>query len=320
MAEHGDMITEPGFYDLDPRQYHADPCPEPSLSSGVARLLIDKSPAHARLAHPKLNPEWEMGDDAKFSTGSTVHQLLLGKGRDIVIIDAEDWRKKDVRTARDLAFGQGQIPILAGDYANTEKMANACREQLTDAGFGHVYSDSSQSETVMAWKDQGGIWCRAMLDWHCYEDGWLTIYDHKTTSGDAEPAALPRKLVEFGYEVQAAFYERGLQILKPEYAGRVRWRWIFQETRAPYSITIAEMAGDSRTIGAKKAAMACALWAKCLRSGKWPRWYPGVHRIEYPAWAEEQWLGRELGEFRDVTSFPMLEMPAQKLTPITDSV
>ena len=34
--------------------YHADPCIEPSASSGILRLLMDRTPMHAHAAHPRL--------------------------------------------------------------------------------------------------------------------------------------------------------------------------------------------------------------------------------------------------------------------------
>ncbi|WP_242401117.1 hypothetical protein [Acetobacter okinawensis] len=51
------IITTPGIYDLPEAQYHADPCPTPSLSNSVARILLDESPMHAHFSHPRLNPE-----------------------------------------------------------------------------------------------------------------------------------------------------------------------------------------------------------------------------------------------------------------------
>ena len=36
-------------------EYHADPCPTPSLSSGIARVLWANTPMHAWFKHPRLN-------------------------------------------------------------------------------------------------------------------------------------------------------------------------------------------------------------------------------------------------------------------------
>lgn len=44
MTDH--FIDEPGIYDMEPEQYHADPVIQPSLSASIAKRLIDRSPWH----------------------------------------------------------------------------------------------------------------------------------------------------------------------------------------------------------------------------------------------------------------------------------
>jgi hypothetical protein len=50
------VILTAGIHDTTAVDYHADPCPEPSLSAHIAALLCARSPRHAWAAHPKLNP------------------------------------------------------------------------------------------------------------------------------------------------------------------------------------------------------------------------------------------------------------------------
>lgn len=50
-------MIDVGVHDLDESTYHADPCAAPSLSSSIAKVLLFKSPLHARYCHPKLNPQ-----------------------------------------------------------------------------------------------------------------------------------------------------------------------------------------------------------------------------------------------------------------------
>src|SRR5215831_5713580 len=51
----GSMSVTPGVYAMPAAQYHADPCPTPSLSASIIKLICLDSPAHAWTAHPKLN-------------------------------------------------------------------------------------------------------------------------------------------------------------------------------------------------------------------------------------------------------------------------
>ena len=48
------QITAPGLYPMDAEVYHADPVAVPSLSSGIAKLLIRQTPMHAHAAHPRF--------------------------------------------------------------------------------------------------------------------------------------------------------------------------------------------------------------------------------------------------------------------------
>src|SRR5262245_31717991 len=92
-------------------QYHADPCETPSLSHSVAHELINKSPLHSWMRHPRLGGQHKK-ETKEMDRGSLVHALLLGAGKPIVIIKADDWRTKASQQDRDYAREQGHIPVL----------------------------------------------------------------------------------------------------------------------------------------------------------------------------------------------------------------
>src|SRR3979411_2799004 len=75
-------------FDVQAADYHADPCERPSLSSSIAKILIEKTPRHAWTAHPWLNPNFVPKQDSKFDLGSAVHELMLGKGVGYTVIEA----------------------------------------------------------------------------------------------------------------------------------------------------------------------------------------------------------------------------------------
>jgi hypothetical protein len=306
----GQRVAAPGFYRMTVAQYHADPCPTPSLSASIAKVLLDKSPRHAWTAHPRLNPDFDPPDDAKFDFGSAAHEIMLGMGAGIVEVDADSWRTKAAQAERDEILAAGKQPILSKDMVRAEEMVVAARAQLADCDLGHVFADPGRSEVVMVWQDEGGIWCRAMLDWHAFEGAGLTVYDLKTSTS-AHPSALGFKIADLGYEVQAGFYERGLATLMPELLGRITWRWVFVEAAPPFALTVCELDGAGKVIGAKKAAAAVALWRRCMETGQWPAYGAGVYRVTYPMRSEEQWTEREMSDlaFRDLVISPMLPEP-----------
>lgn len=296
LPEWSSRVLVPGFYRMPAWKYHADCCPEPSLSSTIAKTLLDKSPRHAWTDHPRLCPDFEPDDEKKFDFGSVMHELLLGQGAGTMEVEADSWRSNAAKAARAAIIEQGGQPILSKDIPRATAMRMACRDQLEAAGLGHVFADSNRSEVVMVWQDEGGIWCRAMIDWHVFEGVGLTVYDLKTSGTAVRPDALGWKVVDQGYEVQAAFYERGLAVLLPEMLGRVTWRWVFQEDKPPFSISVGELDGAGKTIGAKKSAAAISIWRHCIETGSWPRWPTGIHSITYPMRAEADWIEREMSD------------------------
>src|ERR1700677_1036911 len=93
---------EQGIFNLSAEAYHADPCPTASLSSSIAGILLDQSPSHAWLAHPRLNPNYvRESADSRFDLGSAAHMMLLEQREDrIVRVSADDWRTKAAKEAR----------------------------------------------------------------------------------------------------------------------------------------------------------------------------------------------------------------------------
>jgi hypothetical protein len=80
---------KPGIYtDMTAADYHADPCPNPSLTQSVAKVLLQRSPLHAWHAHPRLNPDYQHDDATKFDIGNIAHKMLLGRGKEIVVLEA----------------------------------------------------------------------------------------------------------------------------------------------------------------------------------------------------------------------------------------
>src|SRR5712675_710479 len=104
---------KPGiYYDISDEIYQTDCCDAPSLSSSIAKILVNDTPLHAWMAHPKLNPAFEREEKEIFDLGTVAHALLLQGEHIAEIIGAPDWRTKDAQMLRDDARSRGKIPIL----------------------------------------------------------------------------------------------------------------------------------------------------------------------------------------------------------------
>src|SRR4051812_33404504 len=160
------MITTAGIYtDISAADYHADPCPTASLTQSIAKVLLAKSPLHAWHAHPRLNPDYQHDDATKFDVGNIAHKMLLGRGKEIVVIEGfDDWRTKAAKDQREEAAAAGKLAVLGKHAARADRMAIAAREQLELRGVGDLFGATGNSEVVIAWQE-GKIWLRQMIDW-----------------------------------------------------------------------------------------------------------------------------------------------------------
>lgn len=269
-------------HDLTPDAYHADPCEAPSLSASIANLLVGRSPRHAWLAHPKLGGVKRETTKA-LDRGSLIHRLVLGKGADIVAVDAADWRTKAAQQQRDDAREAGKIPALLADVEDATAAAGEIHHQLADYGI----ALAGDSEVVALWtehaEDGTPVQCRAMMD-HLIAP---MIFDLKSCRS-GHPHAIQRHLIGYGYDIQAAAYRSALAAIDPQLAGRVGFTFLFTELEPAVTITPARCGGTMRELGERKWRRAVSLWAACLSSGEWPGYVNDVIDIEAPTWALEQ--------------------------------
>lgn len=287
------MNLEPGIHDnIAAADYHADPCPEPSLSSSIAKLLCLQSPRHAWQAHARLNPAAVSADDERFDIGTAAHALLLEGDGGVEIIDAGDWRTKVAKEARDAARAKGKTPMLAGKWTAVQTMVASIREQLdrhTDGG--QLMFLDGQRENTLVWKDEEfGVWCRARIDWWIGRTEGCYIADLKTCE-DADPERCSRALFSSGYDVQAAFYMRGFaQVMEAESV----FRFVFVEKEPPHCLSVVSLGPDALMLAEKRVRYALETWKRCLDSGEWPGWPDRTCYATLPPWVESQWLEKEM--------------------------
>lgn len=283
MEGQGEMIDKPGIYSMTSDEYHRDPCPEPSLSSSIARLILTASPYHAWWAHPKLNPAWEPPDpEPRFDIGTAAHALLL-EGEDIAVpVGADTWASKAAKDARDTARAAGKIPMLREQYKRVKAMVGALKERMVWSG--------GLAERVVAWKE-GDLWFRARLDWLDLERRPAQIIDYKTRgrAGGAHPDAWARALFSEGYDIQEAFYRRAVRMLAP---GEPAFTWVVQECEPPYAATMARLDPQAQELADRKVEEAIKAWRTCLERNVWPAYPPEPVEIAAPAWVTAQWEAR----------------------------
>lgn len=303
-------ITKPGIYrGVASADYFADPCPEPSLTQSLCKVLIDRSPLRARYEHPRLCPPTTLADKygivqddepEKYlkaqAIGNAAHAIMIGRGKTLAIIQADDFRTKAAKEQRDAATAAGNTPILEKHFAVATEIVDAGREKLKRHEDHDAFTNGA-GEVALVWQDGGGIWCRALVDW--LHDDLRTVDDYKTSGMSMAPHVIGIRAEAAGWHIQAAFIERGLDTLDPAGAGRRRFRFIAQEQDGqPYDLTTMHMDEHWLTMGRKKVDAAVTLWRHATTTGRWPGYPNRGVTPEYPGFRESQWLDREMsGEF-----------------------
>lgn len=287
------VILPAGMHmDVLERDYHADPCPTPSLSASLGKVLLNRSPRAAQWKHPRLRPSnlppiaetWT--DQTVF--GTVVHKLVLGRGKDVVDVDADSWRTDASKRERADITNAGKVAILKGRLAEAKVIAAELRprvEKLNPVG----------TEVVLIWQDVATdgtvIWCRAMLD--ILTDAPL-IGDLKITGGELTDAFVARQVGAMSYDFSMAWYRRGLSKVKPDLAGRIQTQLIFGERNEPYDVFPLPLTEGNLHVADRQCQAAIDRFAACLTSGKWPGIAPKPRTLEIPDFHQRAFLAAEL--------------------------
>ncbi len=291
-----DGFLAPGIHmDIPASRYHADPCEIPSLSSSIAKLMLDGAAVHAWHAHTRLGGALTESEPSRVKEiGTAVHKMILGRGSEVVPIAGSDYRATAAKIARAEAYAAGKAPILTEDTATATAMAEAFVLQLARisecSGF---FSPGAESEVVVIARDPSGAMLRIMVDRLEITDQGVVAWDVKSGAQSAAPQGLGKRIEGMAMEVQAALYVHVLALAMPHMAGRITFRWIFIENDPPHLLLPCELDATGMEIGHRKMMYAIALWQKCMTENSWPGYPAEIVRAEYPAWAMTRWLERE---------------------------
>lgn len=288
---------KPGFYpDMPSDVYFGDPCPSPSLSQSMVKLLLTTSPDHVRCEHPRLAPPPEADEEEEVekydktkAIGNAAHTLMIGRGKSIYIGDFKNWQTKDAKEAKKAALEKGHVPILAKHYKVAERMVEAARKSLIAAGHPRAYVEGAGELAAIVEED--GVWLKTLIDWA--EDGFKAFHDFKTTGLSAHESAIPFALLDAEWGIQAAMQERILDRLDPGNAGRRAFFFHYQENYAPFAMRSVRLAESALALGRRKVAAAIQIWRRCVETNEWPGYPAQTLVATHPDWSEAKWLERE---------------------------
>lgn len=293
------MINRPGIhYDVDAKDYYADPAPEPSLTQSLVKVLLDKSPRHAAREHPRLWTASVEDTGAEkynrtFAVANAAHAILLGRGREISEASFDSFRTKEAKAFLETETLAGKTVILEAHMGQAVNMAKSAREQI-EIHEAKDFMLNGRGEVMLLWEEDG-VWFRSLIDW--LHDDLCLCDDLKTVTGSAAPHALPYQMADMGWCIQAAMHERGLNHLDPPNVGRRRFRFGVLEQYQPYCMSIAELSEACMTMGRKQLQVGIDMWRWCVKNNQFPGYDKRIVRPDYPGHSEAKWLEREETEF-----------------------
>jgi len=267
-------ITKEGVYRMPAADYHADPCPEPSLSNSLAQVLLSGSLLKAWWNHPRLNTNYKHDDNDKFDLGTAEDESNL------VIVQADDWRSKDAREARDRARGVGKIALLAHQHSAVTNMVTVAKQFISHSDIADEWK-AGQSEQTFVWKEDG-VWLRSRLD-RVTKDR-KCIIDYKSTS-DASPEGFQRQIIRMGYHIQDAFYRRAVRHTCDEEAVFV---FLAQEIEPPHECSLHACDPALQEISDAAVERAIGVWRDALKTYEWPSYGGRIHLVIPPNWLMSQ--------------------------------
>lgn len=266
------MSTETGVVlDMPEDEYHA----HPALSQSQLKTLLD---CPARFAYER---EHGRPHKAAYDTGHAVHTPLLGVGGQTVVVDADDWRTKAAREARDAAHADGKVPLLRTEA----QRITAIRDAVMAHPAAQVILDAPGSvETSMFWTDPGtGLNLRGRIDKVALlGDGQTHALVDLKSASSAAPHRFARSVWDFRYHLQRAAYTSGWELLTGE---ACEFIFVVVETAPPHLTAVYTLDDIARAAGERDYRDALDLYLTCTEADHWPGYADDITTLPSPRWA-----------------------------------
>lgn len=175
-----------------------------------------------------------------------------------------------------IAMHPDKIAVKADDFHAAHSMATSVRNNV----HANQLLDGAETELSLDWTDKAtGVLCKARVD--AYNAKLGIVVDIKTTV-DASPYGFPKRLWQYGYHRQAAWY---LEALQQNGEAAEHFVFIAVEKTQPYLVGIYRLADDTIRLSKAENEKLLRLYAECERTNTWPGYTQGIADISIPDYA-----------------------------------
>lgn len=284
----------------------------PAVSASLIKRMINECP-RAAWADSWLNPMRVIEGNKASDRGTIAHEILLeGSFSKVVCINPNDhpaektgaipegWTNKSIRAARDAAYAEGKIPMLADNFAAVRDMVEVAEAyiistKVDEPAIYAAFYDGGASEETLVWQE-GNTPCKLRVDRRDHD--WKLIVDYKTTLRSVEPDAWGRtQLVGMGYYLSAAWYRRGVKAVHgvaPDYV------FLAQQVDPPYLCSLIGVNPMMYEAADRLIEVALQKWATCVEFDDFPAYPTRVCYPEAPAYMLAKWEEQQLEELEAV--------------------
>jgi hypothetical protein len=304
--EAGEIITEPGIYDIPIAWYHDQCCDGPSISSSGIRALLRSPAEYWRTS--SLNPARVEPDEKEaFILGRAAHHLLLGErefGRHFVVRpeeapDGRAWNGNNNSCKAWLAeqADAGRTMLTPAQVEKIKGMAGLMPWQkgMTNCGLANTPLVgqgilSGEIERSLIFKI-GDVWVKARPD--AIPGDSNDFADLKTISpksaGGVDDRQIATTVFDNGYHVQGAVVGMGARfVLNRQMEG---FHLVFVDTGNVHAVAIKTIDEADIVLGERSVFAALQVFERCLATRIWPGPTAGqadAQRLSLPSWGREQ--------------------------------
>jgi hypothetical protein len=239
-----------------------DYCAVKALSASGAYTLVKKCPKIFWWSSP-WNPDFEHKQKKEFDLGSAVHFALLQPhlfSDQIVVVDANDWRKKAAQEQRESAYAAGRVPLLPKDLDTVEEIVKAARNDPWVSDL----LDGAETEVSYFWNAAGAP-CKARFDL-ATRDG--TVFADIKAAHSADPEDIKLTIDALGWFLRDPWYRDGWEIVTGNHIQR--YFFVVIDYNPPHVITVCDLSERAIEWGRTLIGRALRLFTKCMHEGTWP--------------------------------------------------
>ena len=251
------------YTDLSNDDYHAD---KNSVSSSLVKKMA-QSYSHAKYA--KDNPSVST---ASMELGTVFHNLVLEPDDIQFLIMPEDinLRTKDGKAQKAEMELTGKL-IIKQEVYDAAKL-------MTKSALSHPVASKLLTDGIA---EQSIFWTENGLQRRCRPDYYKdnNIIDLKSAI-DASPSGFAKAIANFGYDIQQAFYEDGVNTQMDVQ----EFYFVVTENKPPYLTGVYQIKYEHIARARLKYQDLLAGWQSCLEFDYYPGYSNEIVMLDLPKW------------------------------------